>query len=173
MNESGCHQQTNDELLSEAIEEQIHNNEIAEDNPPLLAEAIDQLSEIKATTEEASQYIMDSLEHCFALQQDMQGLLGDMHAGQIQDGQLQTIREMSDAFGELLIDISTRLSFHDLITQRTVKALQALQNMSGTSFVDVPQTSHQPVNKEASLLLGPTKDTSQSDVDEMLRSLGL
>ena len=144
----------------------------------LLAEALTQLREIESTTTEASEHIMNALDHCFALQQDALALTNDLRPETFSEGQVDTLRELVETFGDLLMDVSTRLTFHDLISQRLVFAGAALQSLqlrlqkaqpAGTSAApaaDAPQHT-------AGTLYGPSSTASQQQVDSLLADLGL
>ncbi len=145
----------------------------------LLAEAVAQLQEIEATTAEASEHIMNALDQCFALQQDALALAHDLCPDSFSQGQVDTLRELLETFGDLLMDVSTRLTFHDLISQRLVFAGAALRSLQLAQRKGLPAEKAgggkptAPLTGTPNNLHGPSRDASQQNVDSLLASLGL
>lgn len=160
----------------------------------LFSEASQQLEEVMATTLEATDSIMNSVEQLQDRQQEIATLLvalQDSTPGKM----VEKLAEHSVATEEALTDIMTALSFQDLTGQRLKKVVKALtdiqesifdmyvssglmlktrEEMPGKDITEIAAESKKKMEQiRGSELKGPSRDVSQTDVDSLLADLGL
>ncbi len=163
----------------------------------LFSEATDQLNEVMATTFEATESIMTATEGLLDRQQEIAELLVAIQDS-VPQGAAEKLAAHSTATEEALTGILTSLSFQDLTGQRLKKVVSALGDIQSSIFEmyvssglmlktheEMPEKDLEEITRESrrrleeikeikgSELKGPSKGTSQSDVDSLLADLGL
>lgn len=168
-----------------------------EDPGKLFCEATEQLNEVMATTLEATENIMVEVER---LQDLLQSAAGHLQTIRKEDETVtvNTLLDQVTIFEDSLTRIMTSLSFQDLTGQRLKKVVSALgeiQNSIFDMYVSsglMLKTSEEMPEKEVaeiaaeskrrmdeikdvkgSELKGPSRSSSQADVDSLLADLGL
>lgn len=160
------------------------------DTDQLLSEASDQLDQILQSTEDATVRIMDIVEKHQEMIAHSGKLLREFRSGGASKESVNKLIELNDAHTADLIEIMTALSFQDLTGQRIKRVVNALKRIEEVVF-DVymstglavkkrdqtPERDASEIAEEAkqtvSALKGPQKDSSQEDVDDLLKQLGL
>jgi chemotaxis protein CheZ len=155
----------------------------------LFSEASEQLDEILTTTEQATDDIMDVVEQQLERQAEASALLDALEKEAPGDSITQ-LRAINSELADNLTTILTALSFQDITGQRIKKIITALQRIESTVFElymstglimkaysETPDKEIEELEQEArqkmSELKGPTRDVSQSDIDDMLAQLGM
>ncbi len=156
----------------------------------LFNEASQQLDDILATTEEATESIMDVVEKHMALQSQADELLAGLRKTRKSNPSIHRLIEINDELGENLTHIMTALSFQDLTGQRIKRIINALKTIETTVFElyvstgltmkareNAPDKDFEEIKREskakASQLKGPQRESSQADVDDLLAQLGM
>ncbi|MDL2210561.1 protein phosphatase CheZ [Desulfovibrio sp. OttesenSCG-928-O18] len=168
-----------------------------EDTGRLFSEATEQINEVMASTFEATESIMGEVENL----QDMLMTTGSRLENIKKTGdavEVDSLIEQVTAFEDSLTRIMTSLSFQDLTGQRLKKVVAALKDIQDSIFdmyvssglmiktrEEMPEKELEEIAAESkrrmdelkevkgSELKGPTRGTSQSDVDSLLADLGL
>ncbi|MFV0420732.1 protein phosphatase CheZ [Oleidesulfovibrio sp.] len=160
-----------------------------EQTDKLFSEASEQLDEILTTTKQATDDIMDVVEQQLERQAEAAALLDELEK-EASPETIAKLRTFNSELGDNLSSIMTALSFQDLTGQRIKKIITALQRIEGTVFELYMSTGlimkahdespdkelaelEQETKQRMSELKGPTRDVSQSDIDDMLAQLGL
>ena len=160
----------------------------------LLSEATDQLQEVMNTTLEATETIMGTVETMQDRLQDINMLLVSIQDS-IPAAVANKLAEHANATDEAMTQIMTALSFQDLTGQRVKKVLTVLGDIQNAIFdmyvssglmlkthEEMPGKNIEEISRESqrrmeeikkSELKGPSKGTSQNDVDSLLADLGL
>lgn len=155
----------------------------------LFGEASEQLDAVYQTLESATVNIMDIVEKQMQMRDLALAHLKNTQRSQPDNKDLAALVSLENKLGENMNEIMTALSFQDLAGQRILRIISALQNLKTTVF-DLYSTSDFIAVKKAekaseaqqtdlsapvkdSELKGPSATTSQSDVDNLLASLGL
>ena len=168
-----------------------------EDTGKLFCEATEQLNEVMATTFEATENIMEQVE---SLQDGLVETSNHLQAikKEHDTDAVNSLIDQVTAFEDSLTHIMTALSFQDLTGQRLKKVVAALGEIQNSIFdmyvssglmlktrEEMPEKEIDEIAAESkrrmdeikevkgSELKGPSKDTSQADVDSLLADLGL
>lgn len=167
----------------------------AEDATAIFHEASRQLEEIMTTTLQAADEIMSRAEAIQERQEQVSKLLSSLKAEHSHiGGDLDTLHTLLDNNTADVTSIVLALSFQDLTGQRIKKVVQALSSIHQIvvqTYVSAglmikkseeePGKDLQEIAKESkkagatvtgSELKGPTMDSSQKDVDDLLAQLG-
>ncbi|NJB66865.1 chemotaxis protein CheZ [Desulfobaculum xiamenense] len=156
----------------------------------LITEASDQLDEILKSTEDATVRIMDIVEKHQEMIAQSGKLLREFRSGGASKDSVNRLIELNDTHTSDLIDVMTALSFQDLTGQRIKRIVSALKRIEEVVFSlyvstglavkkrdEEPERDTEEIAKEArqtaSELKGPQGGTSQGDVDDLLKQLGL
>lgn len=156
----------------------------------LFDEASKQLDEVLRTTEEATNEILGIVEKQQDLQPEANELIELASKNALTESQAKRLAELKLGVDDDLIKILTALSFQDLTGQRIKKIITTLEKIesaaynlfmsTGLAVKAHKQESQQEVtkikeetNQVVSELKGPTRDTDQKDVDNLLAELGL
>lgn len=156
----------------------------------LLSEASDQLDEILKSTEDATVRIMDIVEKHQEMIAKSGELLRDFRSGGASKANVDKLIELNDTHTSDLIEIMTALSFQDLTGQRIKRIVTALKRIEevvtdvyiSTGLIvkkrdEKPELNTEQLEKETqetvSKLKGPQNGTSQNEVDDLLKQLGL
>ena len=160
------------------------------DTGKLLSEATQQLDEVLVSTEEATASIMDTVERHLDKLEETKVLAAKAEKEKLSAADLKIWREALAAQEEDLCGILTALSFQDLTGQRIKKVLAALQSIESTVFdlymstgIALKEHAKEPekdmdliqnhAKQVVSELKGPSRDSNQGAVDDLLAELGL
>lgn len=168
-----------------------------EDTGKLFCEATEQLNEVMATTLEAAESIMEHVESLQDRLMEVSALLRTIKEEQDSEA-VNTLIEYVAASEDSLTQIMTALSFQDLTGQRLKKVVIALGEIQSSIFEmyvssglmlktrkEMPEKDLDEIAAESkrrmdeiieikgSELKGPSKGSSQADVDSLLADLGL
>lgn len=158
----------------------------------LFKDATRQIEEIMQTTLEATEKIMTTVERLLDQQSQARALLDGLTEKNETTERLAALNTELEAS---LTDIITDLSFQDLTGQRLKKVVSAISSIRETVFdlyvstglmlksqeeapeKDIAEIAEESRRKVAEIrnseLKGPSMDSSQKDVDDLLASLGL
>lgn len=156
----------------------------------LISEASDQLDEILKSTEKAAVEVMDIVEGQMDLQTESSQLLQRMQSGALQAEDVAMLITANQRLNEDLLKIMTALSFQDLTGQRIKKIIVAIKQVERITLElflstglkikglnENPEKDIQVLEAETkqkvSELKGPSAETSQRDVDDLLAQLGM
>lgn len=163
----------------------------------LISEASDQLDAILRSTEDATVRIMDIVEQHQEMVRASGELLAAFRTGGARKDAVEELIRQNEAHQAHLMEIMTALSFQDLTGQRIKKIIQALKRIEEIVFSvyvstglkvrrheQTPERDAGEIDQEAaktvealkgggSELKGPQDGAAQSDVDDLLRQLGL
>ncbi|MDR2076538.1 MAG: protein phosphatase CheZ [Desulfovibrio sp.] len=162
----------------------------------LFHDATQQIDEIMQTTLEATNSILESAEKLLQQQEEAGNLIAALTSGPLGERrELVRLDSLNNALESGLTDIITSLSFQDLTGQRLKKVVAAITSIRETVFDLYMSTGLMLKNREEaperditviaaesrrmvqeiknSELKGPSRDTSQKDVDDLMSSLGL
>ncbi len=156
----------------------------------LISEASDQLDEIMKTTEQAAVEVMDIVEDQMEAQARMADLLERVRKGTAKSSDLDALVNANQQLSNDLMRIMTALSFQDLTGQRIKKIITAIKQVEKITLdlfistglkikglVETPdkdiQTLEAETKQKVSTLQGPSMETNQQDVDDLLAQLGL
>lgn len=156
----------------------------------LISEASDQLDEILKATEEAAVEVMDIVEGQMDAQAEMSMVISKIQSGEAGSEELAMLATANQRLSEDLLKIMTALSFQDLTGQRIkriVSAIKQVEKITLDLFLTTGlkikgmdehpdkdiQTLEAETKQKVSSLQGPSKDTNQKDVDDLLSQLGL
>lgn len=166
------------------------NSPNKEQTDKLFEEASRQLDEILETTEQATTKIMSIVEKQLDLQDESNALLLIAVKQPLTAEQAKRLAEINSSLGDDFTNILTELSFQDLTGQRIKKIITALEKIETTAFdlfmatglalkahKEEPGKSVEKIKSEAkqtvSELKGPSRDSNQENVDDLLAQLGL
>lgn len=155
----------------------------------LFGEASEQLDAVYQTLESATVNIMNIVENQMQMRDLALAHLQNAQRSLPENKDITALVSLENKLNENMTEIMTALSFQDLAGQRILRIISALQNLKSTVF-DLYSTSDFIAVKKAekasgaqqadlskpvkdSELKGPSASTSQSDVDNLLASLGL
>ncbi len=161
----------------------------------MFTEASKQLDEVMATTLEATENIMATVEHLVERQEEAAMIIDAFKDAGRNEPEVRRLDEINKGFEESLTSIMTALSFQDLTGQRLKKVVSALNGIRETVFdlyvstglilkksKEEPEKDLEQIAAESrdqarqirnSELKGPSRASSQSDVDSLLADLGL
>ncbi|MEZ0574487.1 protein phosphatase CheZ [Halodesulfovibrio aestuarii] len=155
----------------------------------LFGEASEQLDAVYKTLENATDDIMTIVEQQIQMRELAFAHLQNARRAQPDNKDLAALASLEDKLGQNMNEIMTALSFQDLAGQRILRIIGALQNLKTTvfdlystsDFIAVKKAERESQAKQTDLtkevenseLKGPSDATSQSDVDNLLASLGL
>lgn len=156
----------------------------------LISEASDQLDEIVKTTEQAAVEVMDIVEGQMEVQAEMTRILERFRSGGARGDDVNALIAANQRLNSDLLRIMTALSFQDLTGQRIKKIITAIKQVEKITLdlflttglkikglVDNPekdiQVLHAETKEKVSNLKGPSLETNQNDVDDLLAQLGL
>ena len=161
-----------------------------EQTDKLFEEASRQLDEILETTEEATSQIMTIVERQLDLQEESDKLLAIAVDQPLTPEQAKRLGDINSSLGDDFTQILTALSFQDLTGQRIKKIISALEKIETTAFdlfistglalkahKEEPGKDMETIKSEAKQLVselkGPSRNSNQNDVDDLLAQLGL
>lgn len=157
----------------------------------LFSETSDQLDAVLQTTEKAAVDIIEIVEGLQELQGTVTTIVKGFESGGVTKQNREKLKEINQ---QLAIDLSTimvTLSFQDLTGQRIKIIINSIREvekivrevMLSTGLMiqrrqedpdqDFDSLSADARTRATSKLEGPSKDTNQNDVDDLLSSLGL
>ena len=165
------------------------------DTQQLFSDATQQLDEIMQTVLEATESIMETAEKLQEQQEEAGAIIAALQVLPEAEGKLARLDELNSSLEHSLTDIITSLSFQDLTGQRLKKVISAITTIRESVFElyvstglmmkhreKAPEKNIEQIQQESrkemdeikqSELKGPTRGTSQTDVDDLLSSLGL
>ena len=168
---------------------------VAGQTQKLFKDATHQLQEVMQTTLEAAENIMEVAEKQLARQEEAGAIIAALEVSPKDEKSLARLDELNAELGASLTDILTALSFQDLTGQRLKKVVAAIPSIQESVFdlyvstglmmktreeepeKDLGQIAEESRRKVVEIknseLKGPSRDASQSDVDDLLASLGL
>lgn len=156
----------------------------------LFTEASDQLDAIMKTTEKATEDIMDIVEKLQGTQIALSDLIKGFETGGVKKTQREKLYQINNELGGDLMTIMTTLSFQDLTGQRikiiidTIKSVEKIvldlymsTGLKIKAREKAPEKTLEELDSETqnkmSDLKGPTTESSQNEVDDLLAQLGL
>ncbi len=161
----------------------------------LFSDTTKQLEEIMQTTLEATEKIMSTVETLLEQQEEAGSIIAALSVPEQEEKSLARLDQLNQDLNLSLTNIITELSFQDLTGQRLKKVVNAITSIRETVFdlyistglmlktreetpeMDLKQIAEESKRKVAEIkkseLKGPTMDTSQQNVDDLLASLGL
>jgi chemotaxis protein CheZ len=156
----------------------------------LFSEASHQLDEILISTEKATATIIDKVEKNQEMLEKLKLLAAKAEKEKLSATDLKAWHSFINSQEQDLSHVLTALSFQDLTGQRVKKVLSALQTIESTVFelymstgIAIKEYTREPekdmnliqshAKQVASELKGPTRDSSQESVDDLLAQLGL
>lgn len=168
---------------------------VAGQTQKLFNDATHQLQEIMQTTLEATENIMDTAEKQLTRQEEAGAIIASLEVTAKDEKSLARLDELNAELEASLTGIITALSFQDLTGQRLKKVVAAITSIQENVFdlyvstglmlktrEEEPEKNIDQIAAESrrkveeiknSELKGPSRDTSQNDVDDLLASLGL
>ena len=174
---------------------ELPGGEAAGHTQKLFKDATHQLQEVMQTTLEAAENIMEATEKQLARQEEAGAIIAALEVSPKDEKSLARLDELNAELEASLTDILTALSFQDLTGQRLKKVVAAITSIQESVFdlyvstglmmktrEEEPEKNLGQIAEESrrkmveiknSELKGPSRDTSQSDVDDLLASLGL
>lgn len=156
----------------------------------LISEASDQLDEILKATEQAAVDVMDIVERQMDAQAEMGEMLERFRSGGARGEDVKALIAANQRLSDDLLRIMTALSFQDLTGQRIKKIITAIKQVEQITLdlflatglkikgLDADpdkdiQTLEAETKEKVSTLKGPSSETKQQDVDDLLAQLGL
>lgn len=161
----------------------------------LFKDAARQLEEIMRTTLEATEKIMTTAEKLLEQQQEAGAVLARLGRAPGLEKELRRLGELNRSLATSLTCIITDLSFHDLTGQRLEKVIASICSIREAVFDLYVSTGNMLKTREntpekdlcaiaaenggaagesrASELKGPSRNSSQKNVDDLLADLGL
>ncbi|SIN76565.1 protein phosphatase CheZ [Halodesulfovibrio marinisediminis] len=155
----------------------------------LFGEASEQLDAVYKTLENATDNIMTIVEQQIQMRELALAHLQSAQRAQPDNKDLAALASLENKLSQNMNEIMTALSFQDLAGQRILRIISALQKLKTTvfdlystsDFIAVKKAERESQAKQAdstkkvdnSELKGPSETASQSDVDNLLASLGL
>ena len=161
----------------------------------LFSDAARQIEEIMQTTLRATENIMETAEKLLDRQTEAAELMAGLEVKAKSKDALKRLEQYNAELAEALTSIITELSFQDLTGQRLKKLVTAISAIRETVFDlymstglmiktkeenpeedldSIAENSRRKVEEiKNSELKGPSLDSSQQDVDDLLASLGL
>ncbi len=161
----------------------------------LFKDAKQQIEEVMQTTLEAAENIMATAENLFMQQEEAGQIIASLTVSEKDEAALAKLDALNSDLEVSLTGIMTSLSFQDLTGQRLKKVVTAIGSIQETVFdlyvstgimmkgredepeKDIAQLAEESKRKVAEIknseLKGPSLDSSQTDVDDLLASLGL
>jgi len=161
------------------------------DPEEFFSEASDQLDAVMQSTEKAAVEIIDIVEKLQELQGSVATIVKGFESGGVTKSNRNKLEEINQTLGMDLSNIMVSLSFQDLTGQRIKKIINSIRQieqivrevMLSTGLMiqqrekepekDIDSLSESAKTQASSKLQGPTEDTNQGDVDDLLASLGL
>ena len=133
---------------------------------------------------------MTIVERQLDLQEESDKLLAIAVDQPLTPEQAKRLGDINSSLGDDFTQILTALSFQDLTGQRIKKIISALEKIETTAFdlfistglalkahKEEPGNDMETIKSEAKQLVselkGPTRNTNQNDVDDLLAQLGL
>lgn len=161
------------------------------ENPDeLFTKASDQLDAVLKTTEKAAEDIIDIVEKLQEMQASVAKIVKGLESGGITKQDREELTKINGTLGQDLSQIMVTMSFQDLTGQRikiiidTIRKVEDIvkQVVMSTGLMirareEEPELEFDKIEEETktkvSKLTGPTADSSQSEVDDLLASMGL
>lgn len=161
------------------------------DPEELFSETSDQLDAVLRTTEKAAVEIIEIVEKLQDLQGTVATIVTGFESGGVTKENREQLKTINNTLGTDLSNIMVSLSFQDLTGQRIKKIINSIRQieqivrevMLSTGLMikkrkEEPEKDFDALSQDAktqatSKLQGPTEDTNQDDVDDLLASLGL
>lgn len=157
----------------------------------LFSETSDQLDAVLQTTEKAAVEIIDIVENLQDLQGSVAKIVKGFESGGVTKADREKLKKINETLGNDLSTIMVTLSFQDLTGQRIKIIINSIRQvekivrevMLSTGLMikhreeqpgkDIDTMSEEAKSEATSKLHGPSTDTNQGDVDDLLASLGL
>lgn len=170
---------------------EIKNIQATIDPNELFSETSDQLDAVLQTTEKAAVDIIEIVERLQALQGTVAKIVKGFESGGVTKEDREKLKEINQTLAIDLSTIMVTLSFQDLTGQRIKIIINSIREvekivrevMLSTGLMirqresepekDFDSLSEDARTQATSKLQGPTADTNQGDVDDLLASLGL
>ena len=182
--------------ITSASKEETHQPGVdSSSTQKLFSDATRQLEEIMQTTLEAAEKIMATVELLQNQQEEAGAIIASLAVPAKEETSLARLDALNQDLNGSLTNIITELSFQDLTGQRLKKVVAAITSIRETVFdlyistglmlktreetpeKDLKEIAEESKRKVAEIknseLKGPTLDTSQKNVDDLLASLGL
>ena len=183
------------EISSASVSESDDGGVDAQKTQKLFSDATQQIEEIMQTTLEATNSIMETSEKLLEQQEEAGTIIAGLTVDAKDEKALARLDELNNSLESSLTEIITALSFQDLTGQRLKKVVVAISSIQETVFdlymstglmlktreeapeKDISQIAEESRRKveeiKHSELKGPTVGANQTDVDDLLASLGL
>ena len=155
----------------------------------LFGEASEQLDAVYSTLENAAENIMTIVEQQMQMRELAAAHLQNAQKTHPDNKDIAALVSLEKKLNENMTGIMTALGFQDLAGQRILRIITALQKLKTTihdlystsDFIAVKKAEKASKQNNASLstpangseLKGPSESANQSDVDDLLASLGL
>ncbi len=182
------------EISSSAVSEETTVD--TQGTQKLFSDTSEQIEEIMRTTLEATESIMATAEKLLQQQEEAGAIIAALQVAPKDEAQVAKLDALNSALEASLTEIITSLSFQDLTGQRLKKVVAALTAIRETVFdlymstglmlksreetpeKDIAVLAEESKRKVKEIkqyeLQGPSRSAaSQSDVDDLLASLGL
>lgn len=161
------------------------------DPEELFSETSDQLDAVLQTTEKAAVEIIDIVENLQELQGSVAKIVKGFESGGVTKEDREKLKDINNTLGNDLSTIMVTLSFQDLTGQRIKIIINSIRQvekivrevMLSTGLMikqreeepgkDIDTLSENAKEEATSKLQGPSAETNQGDVDDLLASLGL
>ncbi|QGY41231.1 hypothetical protein GM415_14225 [Pseudodesulfovibrio cashew] len=161
------------------------------DPEELFSETSDQLDAVLQTTEKAAVDIIDIVEKLQELQGSVAKIVKGFESGGVTKADREKLKEINETLGNDLSTIMVTLSFQDLTGQRIkiiINSIRQVENIVREVILstglmikqreaepekDIDTLSVDAKSAASSKLAGPSADTNQDNVDDLLASLGL
>ena len=160
------------------------------DPDSLFSEASDQLDAVLKTTEKAAEDIIAIVERLQDLQFSVAKIVKGFESGGVTKEDRQKLKEINNTLGNDLSTIMISMSFQDLTGQRIKRIIEAIRKVEdivrqvivSTGLMikareEEPEMDFDALEEEAKSkathLTGPSLDTNQGDVDDLLSQFGL
>lgn len=162
----------------------------ADDPSALFSKASDQLDAVLQTTEQAAVEIIDIVEKLQEMHTVVAKIVKGFESGGVTRMDREKLKEINTTLSSDLSRIMVTMSFQDLTGQRIkiiIESLRKIENIVQTVLVSTglmmksrqeePEKDIEQIEKEArtqaTALTGPSLDTNQSDVDDLLAQFGM
>lgn len=161
------------------------------DPEELFSETSDQLDAVLQTTEKAAVEIIDIVENLQELQGSVAQIVKGFESGGVTKSDREKLKKINQTLGNDLSTIMVTLSFQDLTGQRIKIIINSIRQvekivrevMLSTGLMikqreaepekDIDTLTENAKEEATSKLEGPSAESNQDDVDDLLASLGL
>ena len=164
---------------------------LSEDPNELFSQASNQLDAILQTTETATVKIIDTIENLQSLSDTLAHIVKSFDTGGVSKTDREKLGDINSTLSQDLMSIMTTLSFQDITGQRikiiieTIKKIEKIvldvymtTGLMIKARAEAPESkadfTHLQAQAKSQLALhGPTLDSNQGSVDDLLASMGL